>query len=211
MHNAVKTAKDYVYQSIRNSKKIGKGVGITHKNISNGMRELSDSINNFKQIKNIYKVIPECQSNFVFAKKNPKNITDVLGISGRLVKSGKEVVTAGEIVYGGSQHVGTAVIQVNKKFPDIRSGLNIKYDPKIISKAKKSKFTVLTYDRSKEPKKSKQKENSSISWGISNTLNAKSPDIIYHKGDIGKEPMILIFGKNPGEIIQKVSKLTSFH
>jgi len=208
---AVKAAKDYVYQSIKNSKNIGKGVHITHKNTSNEMRKLSDSINHFKQIKNIYKVIPECQTNFVFAKKNPKNITDVLGISGRLVKSGKEVVTAGEIVYGGSQHVGTAVIQVCKKFPKIRSGLNIKYDPKTISKAKKSKFTVLSYDRSKEPKKSKQKENSSISWGISNCINAKSPDIIYHKGDIGKEPMILIFGKNPGEIIQKVSKLTSFH
>jgi len=208
---AVKAAKDYVYQSISNSKKIGKGVSITHKNISNEMKKLSDSINHFKQIKNIYKVIPECQTNFVFAKKNPKIIKDVLGISGRLVKSGKDVVTAGEIVYGGSQHVGTAVIQVSKKFPEIRSGLNIKYDPKIISKAKKSKFTVLSYDRSKEPKKSKQKENSSISWGISNCINAKSPDIIYHKGDIGKEPMILIFGKNPGEIIQKVSKLTSFH
>ena len=211
MYNAVKTAKDYVYQSIRNSKKIGKGASITHKNISDGMRELSDSINHFKQIKNIYKIIPECQTNFVFAKKNPKNITDVLGISGRLVKSGKEVVTAGEIVYGGSQHVGTAVIQVNKKFPKIRSGLNIKYDPKIISKAKKSEFTVLSYDRSKEPKKSKQKENSSISWGISNCINAKSPDIIYHKGDIGKEPMILIFGNNPDDVIRKVSKLTSFH
>ena len=74
-----------------------------------------------------------------------------------MVKSGKEVVTAGEIVYGGSQHVGTAVIQVNKKFPEIRSSLNIKYDPKIISKAKKSKFTVLSYDRTKEPKRSKQK------------------------------------------------------
>jgi len=208
---AVKAAKDYVYQSIKNSKNIGKGVHITHKNTSNGMRELSDSINHFKQIKNIYKVIPECQTNFVFAKKNPKIIKDVLGISGRLVKSGKDVVTAGEIVYGGSQHVGTAVIQVNKKFPDIRSGLNIKYDPNIIAKAKKSKFTVLSYDRSKEPKKSKQKENSSISWGISNTLNAKSPDIIYHKGDVGKEPMILIFGNNPDDVIRKVSKFMPFH
>jgi len=211
MHDAVKTAKDYVYQSIKNSKNIGKGVSITHKNISNGMRELSESINHFKQIKNIYKVIPECQTNFVFAKKNPKNITDLLGISGRLVKSGKEVVMAGEIVYGGSQHVGTAVIQVNRKFPKIRSGLNIKYDPKIILKAKKSKFTVLSYDRSKEPKKSKQKENSSISWGMSNTLNAKSPDIIYHKGDVGKEPMILIFGNNPDDVIRKVSKFIPFH
>jgi len=86
-------------------------VNITHKNIANGMRELSDSINHFKQIKKFYKIIPVCQTNFVFAKKNPKSVMDVLGVSGRLVKSGKEVVTAGEIVYGGSQHVGTAVIQ----------------------------------------------------------------------------------------------------
>ena len=210
IHDAVKTAKDYVYQSIQHSKNIGKGVNITHKNISNVTRELSDSINNFKQIKNIYKVIPECQTNFVFAKKNPKGIMDVLGVSGRLVKSGKEIVTAGEIVYGGSQHVGTAVIQVNKKFPEIRSGLNIKYDTKIISKAKKSKFTILSYDRNREPKKSKQKENSSISWGISSSLNEKSPDIIYHKGDIGKEPMILIFGKNPDDVVKKASKITAY-
>jgi len=211
IHYAEKTAKDYVYQSIRNSKNIGNGENITHKKISNEIRELSDSINHFKQIKNIYKIIPECQTTFVFAKKNPKSVMDVLGVSGRLVKSGKEVVTAGEIVYGGSQHVGTAVIQVNIKFSEIRSGLNIKYDPKIISKAKKSRYTILSYDRTKEPKKSKQKENSSISWGISNSLNAKSPDVIYHKGDIGKEPMILIFGKNPDAVIRKVSKLTSFH
>ena len=100
---------------------------------------------------------------------------------------------------------------VNKKFSEIRSGLNIKYDPKIISKAKKSRYTILSYDRTKEPKKSKQKENSSISWGISNSLNAKSPDVIYHKGDIGKEPMILIFGKNPDDVIRKVSKLRPYH
>jgi len=210
IHNAVKIAKDYVYQSIKHSKKIGKGMNITHKNISKGVIELSNSINEFKQIKNIYKVIPECQTNFAFAKNNPKSIMDVLGISGRLVKSGKDVLIAGEIVYGGSQHVGTAVIEVCKKFPEIRSGLNIKYDPKIIANAKRSKLTVLSYDRNKEPRRTKRRENSSISWGISNCLNAKSPDIIYHKGDIGKEPMIIIFGRNPDEIIQKVSKLTLF-
>ena len=202
-----KHAKNYVYWSIKNSKKIGTGINITHKDLLNGSRELVDSINYFKQIKNIYKVIPECQTNFVFAKKNPKTIKDVLGISGRLVKSGKEVITAGEIVYGGSQHVGTAVIEVNKKFPEIRSCLNVKYDTKIISKAKKSKFTILSYDRSKEPRKSRQKENSSIAWGITNSLKTKSPDIIYHKGDIGKEPMILIFGRTPHDVIRKVSKM----
>ena len=210
IRSAVKTAKNYVYQSIKNSKKIGKGISVTHSHISNEMKELSDSINDFRQIRNIYKVIPECQTNFVFAKKNPATINDVLGISGRLVKCGKEIVTAGEIMYGGSQHVGTAIIQVNKKFPEIRSCLNIKYDTKIVSKAKKVGFTILSYDRNKEPRKLRDKENSSISWGISNSLKTKLPDIIYHKGDIGKEAMILIFGKNPDDVVKKVSKIIAY-
>ena len=211
INSAVKTAKDYVYQSIKNSKKLGKGVRITDRPISNGKKELGDSINQFTQMKNIYKMIPECQSNFVFAKKNPKSVKDVLGVSGRIVKSGKDIITAGEIIYGGARHVGSAVIEANKKFPEIRSCLNVKYDTKIISKAKKSGLTVLSYDRSKEPRKIKQKEYSSIAWGVSTSVGKKKPDIIFHKGDMGKEPMILIFGKTPNDVIKKVSKLRLGH
>ena len=211
INSAVKTAKDYVYQSIKNSKKLGKGVRITDRPISNSKKELGDSINQFTQMKNIYKMIPECQSNFVFAKKNPKSVKDVLGVSGRIVKSGKDIITAGEIIYGGARHVGSAVIEANKKFPEIRSCLNVKYDTKIISKAKKSGLTVLSYDRSKEPRTIKQKEYSSIAWGVSTSVGKKKPDIIFHKGDMGKEPMILIFGKTPNDVIKKVSKLRLGH
>ena len=51
-------------------------------------------------------------------------------------------------------------------------------------------------------------KNSSIAWGITNSIKTKLPDIIYHKGDMGKEPMILIFGKNPNDVIKKTSKIT---
>jgi len=208
LNQAVKIAKNYVYNSIKSSKNIGKGIRITYTTNSNEKMELIESIKNFKQIKNVYKTIPECQTNFVYSKINSKTIKDVLGVSGRLVKSGKEVVTAGEITYGGSHHVATAVIQVNRKFPNIRSGLNIKFNPKIISKARSCGLTVLKYDRSEEPKNSKQREGSSIKWGINHALKSKSPDLIYHKGDMGKEPMILIFGEKPNDIIKKISKIT---
>jgi len=59
--------------------------------------------------------------------------------------------------------------------------------------------------------KSQSKRKTLPFLGEYQTLNAKSPDIIYHKGDIGKEPMILIFGKNPDDVIRKVSKLRPYH
>ena len=108
------------------------------------------------------------------------------------------------MVFGGSRHVATAVIEVSKKFPKIRSAINIKYDQKIISNAKKRKMVVLSYDRKKESKNSKLKENSSIAWGVSSCLKSKVPDIIYHKGDLGKEPMIVIFGENPSQVLTKI-------
>ena len=204
---SVRIAKKFVYQSIKNSISIGKGINITHQEIPKDTKNLLYAIDELKQIKNIHKVIPECQTNFVFAKINPKTINDVLGISGRLVKAGKEIITAGEIVYGGSQHVASAVIQINKKFPEILSCINIKYNTKIISKAKKLGFVVLSYDRTKEPTKVKRQENSSIIWGMSSILKTKCPDLVYHKGDFGKEAMILIFGQTPNDVIKKVSKL----
>ena len=207
IHEAANIAKEYVYQSIKNSKDLGKGIKITHKKNSEIQKQLSLSIIDFQNIKNISKFIPECQTNFVFSKNKPKNIKNVLGISGRLVKSGNSVIQAGDLVFGGSQHVATALIEVSKKFPDIRSAINIKYEPKLITKAKKRKMSVLTYNRKKESKNSKLKENSSISWGVSSCLKSEMPDIIYHKGDLGKEPMIIVFGNTPTEVVKKIKQI----
>ena len=204
IHDSAQHAKEYVFQSIKNSKKLGKGINITHKKLPDIQKELSNSIIDFQNIKNSSRLIPECQTNFVFSKIKPKKIDSVLGISGRLVKAGDKIIQAGELRYGGSQHVATAVVEVSKKFPEIRSAINIKYEPGMIVKARKKRMKVISYDRKKESKNSKQKENSSISWGISSCLKSTRPDIIFHKGDMGKEPMIIIFGTNPKQVIKKI-------
>ena len=204
IHDAAQYAKEYVFQSIKNSKKIGKGISITYKKTSEMQKELSNSIIDFQNIKNSIKLIPECQTNFVYSKIKPKKINNVLGISGRLVKAGDKIIQAGNLRYGGSQHVATAVVEVSRRFPEIRSAINIKYERSMIVKEKKKGMKVISYDRKKESKNSKQKENSSISWGISSCLKSTKPDIIFHKGDMGKEPMIIIFGTNPEQVVKKI-------
>ena len=208
---AVKFAKNFTYNSIKNSKKIGRGITITHSPINRNENRmiLEKAISDFSNIKKIYSYIPECQTNFVFSKEKTKSIKDILGVSGRIVKAGKDVVVVGTLEYGGSKHVGSALLQLRKKFPKNRSAINIKYDPKLINRCKKIGFYVESYNRAKEPSIVKRNENSSISWGIKQSIkNSKiSPDVIYHKGDFGKEPMIMIFGINPIEVFEKISKI----
>jgi len=210
LKNAVKFSKQFTYNSIKNAKKIGHGISITQiKNVDPIYLELTQGINKFLEIKNIYKYIPECQTNFIFSKKNPKSIKDILGISGRIVKTGNTITVAGDLSYGGSKHVAAALITVNKKYPDICSAINLKYDKKTILKLKKQRWSISSYDRSIEPNNVKNQEGSSIRWGVKYAIKnlKESPDAIYHKGDFGKEPMIIIFAKTPTDMIKKILKL----
>jgi hydroxymethylpyrimidine/phosphomethylpyrimidine kinase len=207
---SLRFAKQYTHDSIKNAKKVGKGIVITDVNKKDSTEiELSKSIQKFTEIKNIYKNIPECQTNFVYSKENPKSTKEILGISGRIVKAGKSVIVAGDLEYGSSKHVATAMLTVNKKFPHIQSAINIKYQNTTISKIKKLKLIVSKYDRNQEPNNVKN-NGSTIEWGIKSAIKNlnKSPDVIFHIGGFGKEPMIIIFGDTPKNIIKKISKIT---
>ena len=98
---------------------------------------------------------------------------------------------------------------MSRKFPSIRSGLNIKYNDKIIRKATSKGLKVSSYDRNKEPPTISKKEGHTMSWGIKTAItNLKTPpDIVFHKGGFGKEAMILVFGKEPADVLQKILKI----
>ncbi len=210
LKKAVEFSKQFTYNSIKNAKSVGYGIDITQIKGKDVIHtELTHAINKFIEIKNIYKNIPECQTNFVFSKKNPKSIKDILGISGRIVKTGNKITVAGDLSYGGSKHVATALITMNKKYPEIRSAINLKYNKETISKLRKGKLVISSYDRNAEPNDVKTKEGSSVGWGVKYAIknSEEPPDVIYHKGDFGKEPMIIIFAKTPTLIIEKISKV----
>ena len=209
IRESVKFAKKFTYNSIKNAKKVGNGITVTDIAKQDSIHaELSHAINKFVEFKDIYKNIPECQTNFVYSKQKPKSTKDVLGISGRIVKAGKKVIVAGSLAYGGSKHVATALLAVNKKFPEINSAVNVKYQKKTISKIEKSKMLVCSYDRTDEPKNVKI-SGSTIEWGIKKAIKdlKMPPDVIFHKGDFGKEPMIIVFGNTPRIILKKLSKI----
>ena len=209
LDQAVKFAQQTSFESIKKSIEVGRGLAIVTQNTDLIESELVKTINKFTNVKSIHKFIPECQTNFVYSKPRPSSTSDILGLEGRIVKTGELATVAGDLKYGGSKHVASAVLEISKKFPSIRSALNIRYSDKIIKNAIAKRFHVSSYDRRFESYKDKKKEGTTISWGIRTAINeAKtSPDIIYHKGDMGKEPMIIIFGKKPSQVLAKLLKI----
>ena len=206
MLDAAKFSQKFTRDSIKNSRKIGSGIQIVQPGIADVIHDrLSRGIEKFGRIRDIYKHVPECQTNFVYAKTNPASVNDVLGIEGRIVRSGRHVAVAGSLRYGGSKHVASAILVANKAFPTMRAAVNIKFDKDTLCRLEKSQLDVLSYDRGAEPADVKIK-GSSVIWGIKEAMQKSEnpPDAIFHNGDFGKEPMIIIFGKTPANVITKL-------
>jgi hydroxymethylpyrimidine kinase / phosphomethylpyrimidine kinase / thiamine-phosphate diphosphorylase len=215
VEDACSLANQYIHNAINNVLKLGRGLLVTNPisglyqnaNRYSILKQLQITIHKIQDLNNFSKLIPETQSNLVFALPDAKTILDVAGVKGRIIKIDNSARPASDIEFGASKHVASAVLSFMTVDRSIRSGMNIKYDKKILLLCR-SFFPISYYDRRKEPRNIKKKEGTTIFWGIRRAL-AKNPkaQIIWHRGDIGKEPMIVIFGKDPADVYNKTKKI----
>ena len=58
----------------------------------------------------------------------------------------------------------------------------------------------------------KEDEGSSLEWGVGEVLKKRKrvPDFICDEGDVGKEPMIRVLGRNPMEVVEKTLKVAEW-
>jgi len=208
-------ANEYVKEGLTNSFEIGQGIRVTNplsKIYENSSRfkiilSLNNSISRLEEIKGFYILIPETKTNFVYSLEDPQSFNDVAGIKGRITSIDSKIRIPNIVEFGASKHVANAVISANKINNSIRSAINIKKDDKILSICKEN-FKCSFYSRQEELVENKLKEGMSISWGIRKALEKiPNAEIVFHDGDYGKEPMIIIFGKNPDEIVEKIKTI----
>jgi hydroxymethylpyrimidine kinase / phosphomethylpyrimidine kinase / thiamine-phosphate diphosphorylase len=106
--------------------------------------------------------------------------------------------------------MASAIIGYMRVNPLIRSVINIRFNDELV-KICKNLFSGSSYDRSREPNGHQEKARLQCDMGyIAGALskNPRADIIIYHKGDIGKEPMIItVFGKNPGKVAAKIKEI----
>jgi hydroxymethylpyrimidine/phosphomethylpyrimidine kinase len=213
---ACKLANKFIQQIFEKSiLKIGKGLPVADAGFTNyydSMKynvliELSKAVRDFENIKNVGLLIPETQTNFVYALPEAENIGDVAGVKGRIVKIDTAAKASSCVEFGTSKHVATAVLTYMQIDNSIRSAVNLRFNEKIIDIGK-SFLKIVQYDRTKEPIEIKRKEGSSIRWGIQSCLlQEKNARMIFHQGDIGKEPMTILFADNPKKIIKYIKKI----
>jgi hydroxymethylpyrimidine/phosphomethylpyrimidine kinase len=218
---AVEVAKEFVSKAVKFGLEVGRGFGPV-----NPMANLYMEAEKYAIIKNVKEavkileanaeianLIPEVQSNIAMASSYASSYADVASIPGRIVKVEGGVKASGCPEFGVSRHVAKTVLAVMKHNPSIRAGLNIKYSDEIVKICESLGLTASYYDRREEPKEIKEREGMTVIWGAEQAIKkiGKVPNVIYHFGDWGKEPMITILGRTAVEVAETAVKVAREH
>jgi hydroxymethylpyrimidine/phosphomethylpyrimidine kinase len=149
--------------------------------------------------------IPEVGTNIGYALNNAKEHKDICSINGRIVKTKEIPLRCGSLDFGISKHIASIILAAMSFNKQYRCGMNLRYSEENIKKCKKAKFKIGSFDRFLEPDNTK----STMDWGTKYVIKELGyvPDIIYDKGEIGKEPMIRILGYAPKNVVKKANML----
>ena len=210
---AVEKAKAFITSAIQFSLPLGQGQGpvnpyapaareIERYRVVQGLKAAFQEL----QKKRVGHLFPEVQSNLGFALPYARGIQDVAAFPGRFVRLGKEITIVADPEFGASQHIAKIILTAMTHDPEMRSAMNLRFTEETLTRARKAGLAVGHFDRKEEPAGVKKKEGSSLSWGVHRVLqkSKKIPDIIFDGGDMAKEPMIRVFGHDPGEVASKV-------
>jgi hydroxymethylpyrimidine kinase/phosphomethylpyrimidine kinase len=154
-------------------------------------------------------LIPEVMTNLGYATLYPEGPQDVAAFPGRLLKSPQGLIIPAPPAFGASRHIASIILTARETHPDLRSAINLKYFPEVEELAPLLHLRVASFDRSQEPPESKEQEGGTLAWGVASVLKAEEPppDLIYDKGDWGKEPMMRLLGPSPMAVAEKALAL----
>ncbi len=212
---AVRKAKIFITLAIQSSLPLGKGKGPTNPSAYvlremeryRIVEELKRAVESLKAEKVAF-LIPEVASNLGYALPHAEGVEDVAAFPGRIVRFKGRVATLGDPEFGASHHIASIILAVMRFDPESCSAMNIRYSREMVARLKEKGFLVSHFDRRLEPKRMKEREGASLEWGVGEILRklGRVPDFIYDEGDVGKEPMVRVLGKDPSEVVGKILK-----
>ncbi len=215
---AVETAKKLVEDAIRFGLNIGRGAGPVnplaglYRDASKYriLIELEEFLDRISKLEGIERLIPEVGMNIAYVADYPRDKNDIAAVPGRIRR-----LPTGGIAYlpprfGVSDHLSRYLLKIREYDPLIKTAINIRFDERILDILKGLNLKISFYDRREEPEEIKRVEGATVQWGVEYAIRKAGgivPDVIYHRGDIGKEPMIVIFGDNLDRLYEVIKRI----
>ncbi len=217
VREAVERAKDYITTAIRYGLRIGGGHGPT-----DHFAPLRRELETYRTLDALKKaaatlaanrcgnIIPEVQTNLGFALPDAREVSDVAAFPGRILRVGDDARNFCDPDFGASSHVAKIILTAMRFDENARSAMNIRCSEDVLTAARELGYDVDSFDRADEPDDAKRREGATLEWGTRSVLSRREtiPDVIYDRGEVGKEPMVRILGRRPEDVVAKAVRIS---
>lgn len=224
IQDAVYLAKLFTNKAIFASFDLGAGIGPTNplyllQNLTARHQVLEDLEKAWRFLQGFecHDLIPEIQTNLGYALpwpelSWPQGALDVAAFPGRIVAYENGVARISSPRFGASSHIARIILTVMHFDRTKRSAMAVRYRPEFLQTAQRFNYNIAEFSRLQEPEESKNREGSSLIWGVTEAIHSKGfvPDLIYDLGDVGKEPVIRVLGEDPIQVVKKALRIGGF-
>ncbi len=202
---AARRAKEFVEQAILASVKIGGGAApVNQVGLMLADSERYNVLSNVKEAVELIEknelfsgLIPEVGCNIAMGVPEASSIKDVAAVSGRIVRLKGSPHAVGCVEFGASNHIARIVLTAMQYDGSIRAAMNIRYSGDALSACRELGLKIASFSRKDEPE-----GVSTMEWGVAEAIKDKGciPDVVYDKGDVGKEAMIRLLGRDAVQV-----------
>jgi hydroxymethylpyrimidine/phosphomethylpyrimidine kinase len=106
--------------------------------------------------------------------------------------------------FGASRHAAKVVLAAKRHHPEIRAAMPLAYSEEILQACRELGLKIGRFSRADEPAEVKAREGSSLEWGTSRAFEKQGRcEAIYDLGEVGKEPVIRLLGKDPFQVVDR--------
>jgi predicted fused transcriptional regulator/phosphomethylpyrimidine kinase/predicted transcriptional regulator len=158
------------------------------------LRNVQQAVRLFANDPVVVDYIPNVGTNIGMALPDAKGPADVAAVPGRVhAMSGRANVPA-DPEFGASEHVATAVRAVMAVDPDRRAAVNLKTSDDLLAAAEAAGLSTASFDASYENRAERLRTVAGEADAV--------PDVLYHEGAFGIEPITYILGETATDAVE---------
>ncbi|MDS0281972.1 thiamine-phosphate synthase family protein [Haloarcula onubensis] len=145
--------------------------------------------------------VPNVGTNVGTALPDAAEIADVAAIPGRIYEMGGRVEVPANPEFGASEHVATTVLSAMAVDSERRGAVNLATDDAILAAAESRSLDRLAFEAGYENRGERLVERFEARGAV--------PDVLYHRGAFGIEPITYVLGETGAEAARLAAELVA--
>lgn len=197
---SVREATNLLARAVRYPHDVGEGPGAVHHLV--GLRNEAARHPTAEAVEGLVErfvdqdvsaLVPEVGMNVVGATPYAEETGETAAVEGRITRTLTGVNPNRGVRFGASSHVARFLLEAREFQPDLRFGVNCRFDAEVERALDALNGSVTAYDRDDEPPEVKDSEGTTMQWAARQVFGGdESPVVVVDRGEVGKEAMTKI-------------------